>query len=34
MRKGVYLYKYMDLWECFEESALPPKEAFYTKLSD
>ena len=34
MRKGVYPYEYMDGWERFEETALPPKEAFYSKLSD
>ena len=34
MRKGVYPYEYMDSWGCFEETQLPPKEAFYSKLSD
>ena len=34
MRKGVYPYEYMDSWERFEETKLPPKEAFYSKLSD
>ena len=34
LRKGVYPYEYMDSWERFEETALPPKEAFYSKLSD
>ena len=34
MRKGVYPYEYMASWECFEESQLPPKEDFYSKLSD
>ena len=31
-RKGVYPYEYMDRWERFEETRLPPKEAFYSKL--
>ncbi|KAK3740268.1 hypothetical protein RRG08_031987 [Elysia crispata] len=34
MRKGVYPYEYVDSWERFEETQLPPKEAFYSKLSD
>ena len=34
MRKGVYPYEYMDSWERFDEYQLPPKEAFYSKLSD
>ena len=34
MRKGVYPYEYMDSWAHFEETQLPPKEAFYSKLSD
>ena len=34
MRKGVYPYEYMDAWERFEETRLPQKEAFYSKLSD
>ena len=32
--KGVYPYKYMDNWDHFAEPKLPPKEAFYSKLSD
>lgn len=31
-RKGVFPYDYMDSWAKFEETALPPKEAFYSKL--
>ena len=31
-RKGVYPYEYMDSWDRFEETQLPPKEAFYSKL--
>lgn len=33
MRKGVYPYEHMDSWERFGESSLPPKEAFYSRLS-
>ena len=28
IRKGVYLYDYMDGWEKFEEISLPPKDTF------
>ena len=31
-QKGVYPYEYIDSWEKFKESKLPPKEAFYSKL--
>ncbi|KAK3707294.1 hypothetical protein QZH41_004240 [Actinostola sp. cb2023] len=34
LRKGVYPYEYMASWERFAEPKLPPKEAFYSKLSD
>ena len=33
LRKGVYPYKYMDNWERFNETSLPSKEAFYSKLN-
>ena len=33
-RKGVYPYEYMDSLEKLEETALPPKEAFYSRLND
>ena len=33
-RKGVYPYKYMDSLEKLKETALPPKEAFYSRLND
>jgi len=33
-RKGIYPYEYMDSWDKFEETCLPPKEVFYSKLSD
>ena len=32
-RKGVYPYTYMDGWEKFEETSLPPKSAFYNDLA-
>ena len=32
--KGVYPYEYIDSQERFKEIVLPPKEAFYSKLSD
>ena len=31
--KGVYPYEYMDSWERFEETRLPPKEAFYSNFN-
>ena len=33
-RKGVYPYEYMDSFERFEETQLPPKENFYSRLTD
>ena len=33
IQKGVYRYEYMDGWEKFEERSLPPKYAFYSRLS-
>ena len=33
LRKGVYPYEYMDSWEKFDETTLPPKEAFYSNLN-
>ena len=33
LRKGVYPYEYMDSWEKFDETTLPAKEAFYSKLN-
>ena len=32
LRKGVYPYEYMDSWERFNETSLPDKKAFYSKL--
>ena len=34
VRKGVYPYEYMDSWERFNETSLPDKEAFYSKLNE
>ena len=31
--KGIYPYEYMDGWDKFKETVLPPKEAFYSKLN-
>ena len=33
LRKGVYLYEYMDSWKRFEEDSLPDKEYFYSELN-
>ena len=33
LRKGVYLYEYMDNWERFNEAPLPDKESFYSELN-
>ena len=33
LRKGVYPYEYMDTWERFNETSLPPKKSFYSKLN-
>ena len=32
-RKGIYPYEYMMSWEKFEETELPPIEAFYSELN-
>jgi len=34
LRKGVYPYEYMDSLERLNETQLPPKTAFYSKLSE
>ena len=34
LRKGVYPYDYVDCLEKLNETKLPPKEAFYSKLND
>ena len=33
LRKGVYLYDYVDCMKKLDETNLPPKEAFYSKLT-
>ena len=33
LKKGVYPYEYMDEWENFNETSLPEKEEFYSKLN-
>ena len=33
LRKGVYPNEYMDSWEKFDETTLPPKEAFYSEIT-
>ena len=32
-RKGIYPYEYMSSWDKFDESQLPPIEAFYSNLN-
>ncbi|KAL9950720.1 hypothetical protein ACROYT_G043266 [Oculina patagonica] len=32
--RGIFPYKYMDSWERFNETSLPEKEKFYSKLND
>ena len=34
LRKGVYPYDYVDCMNKFDETSLPPKDAFYSKLTD
>ena len=33
LRKGVSPYEYMDSWERFDETVLPTKKEFYSKLN-
>ena len=33
LRKGVYPYEYMNNFDRFEETTIPPKEAFYSNLN-
>ena len=33
LRKGVYPYDYVDCLNKLDETSLPPKEAFYSKLT-
>ena len=32
-RKGIYPYEYMDSWDRFKETKLPPIESFYSSLN-
>ncbi|CAG8767696.1 3647_t:CDS:2, partial [Rhizophagus irregularis] len=34
IKKGVYLYEYMDSWSKFDKVNLPLKNAFYSKLNN
>ena len=34
LRKGVYPNEYMDSWQRFNETSLPDKKAFYSKLNE
>ncbi|XP_041985987.1 uncharacterized protein LOC121738160 [Aricia agestis] len=33
-RKGIYPYEYMNSWKRYDEKSLPPKECFYSSLTD
>ena len=33
LRKGIYPYDYMNSWKRFDETSLPDKEAFYSRLN-
>ena len=33
-KKGIYPYEYMDDIKRFEETQLPPKESFYSTLTE
>ena len=33
LRKGVCPYEYMDSWERFDKTLLPPKKDFYSELN-
>ena len=33
-RKGVYPYEYLDSWEKFDETSIPPKEPYYSELNE
>ena len=33
LRKGVYPYECMNIWEKFDETTLPPKKDFYSELN-
>ena len=33
LRKSIYPYEHIDSWERFDETTIPPKEAFYSELN-
>ena len=33
LRKGFYLYEYMDSWQRFNETSVPDKKGFYNILN-
>lgn len=33
-RKGIYPYEYMNKWKRYDENKLPPRECFYSSLTD
>ena len=33
VRKGIYPYEYMDSWDRFKETSLPPASSFYSNLN-
>ena len=33
LRRGVYPYKYMDIWGRFNETSSPDKKAFHSSLN-
>ena len=34
LRKGAYPFEYIDSWEKFNQTSLPPKRAYYCKLNE
>ena len=33
LKKGAYLYEYMDSWERFNETSLPPKKYSFSEVN-
>ena len=33
LRKGIYSYEYIDIWERFDETSLPDEEGFFSSLN-